>query len=525
MRASLGLLFIGGLYACTAVGPGEDSPGPESATTTTDGNGPSDDGEPGDTGETGAPKTLAKNLAITNVSVFQGVEVDVVKSGALVAKSKRNAPLVAKRAGMMRIFVKPGDDWEAASVTAEVRLVSGTKQFPVLRDTKTIKAASTDASLTSTFNVDLPTDDLPAGVTFQVALTMKEGGEEVSAGTESSARFPTDGTFEELGVQNSGTLKVVVVPITYEADGTGRAPDVGQKQLKIYEDTLLKLYPTAEVELSTHDPVSWTTTISRNGSGFSNVLNAMYQLRQKDRADDDVYYYGVFNPASSIQSFCSQGCVAGLSTVADEDAPMMRASVGLGFNGQQAADTMAHELGHAHGREHAPCGGADGVDPNFPYKNGSIGVYAYDATAKSLISPTVGTDMMGYCDNVWMSDYTYRHIFDRIVSVNTAQNLQAAGKGTTSSATSEATEWQMATVGADGALSWDATASTMTAPLRGGSLVRTRFLAQSGVEVGSRDAHFFRYDHVPGGVLFVPRERALDYKAIKVDGFRQTLAR
>ena len=38
-----------------------------------------------------------------------------------------------------------------------------------------------------------------------------------------------------------------------------------------------------------------------------------------------------------------------------------------------SVNTAAHEVGHAHGREHAPCGGAQSTDPSFPYSNGGIG--------------------------------------------------------------------------------------------------------------------------------------------------------
>ena len=41
------------------------------------------------------------------------------------------------------------------------------------------------------------------------------------------------------------------------------------------------------------------------------------------------------------------------------------------------ADTAAHELGHSHGRNHAPCGmGLDpsSIDPAYPHDGGKIGV-------------------------------------------------------------------------------------------------------------------------------------------------------
>ena len=68
---------------------------------------------------------------------------------------------------------------------------------------------------------------------------------------------------------------------------------------------------------------------------------------------------------------------------------------------------IAHELGHNLSLPHAPCGGAAGVDPGFPTRNGSIGVWGYDFRAGSgLVDP--GTpDVMSYCDPHWISDYFF----------------------------------------------------------------------------------------------------------------------
>jgi hypothetical protein len=523
VTTGLGLVVIMSLLACSAGGAGTASSssggagsGSGSATDPAASNDP--------TNPEKAPSPIVANLDVTGVAVFQAVKVDVVKSGAAVGANKRNAPIVAKRPGMMRIYVKPGSGWKSREVTAEVRLVSGDTKFPILSETKTVRAAaSTDEDIDSTFNIELPAENLPAGVTFQVALTA-EDGTQVAEGEESTGRFPLDGSFGDLGAEVSGKLKVVLVPIKYDTDGSGRTPDVSAKQIELYKKTLMRWYPTSEVELTTHQPYAWTTTISRNGTGFSNVLRAMHQLRQRDSVDDDVYYYGVFSPTSSMQTFCQGGCVAGLSTVADEDTPVMRASVGLGFAGQQSANTMAHELGHAHGREHAPCGGAQGVDSDFPYSQGQIGVWGYDIFDKTLISPTKGRDMMGYCPNEWVSDYTFKHLFERISSISTEKYIQFSGTNASSNASK--TAYRIATVGADGALSWDDSGAVdAKTELKGGSAVATHFLAESGAELLTRDARFFRFDHLPGGLLFVPQDSTAAWTKVRVDGFQQQLVR
>ena len=55
---------------------------------------------------------------------------------------------------------------------------------------------------------------------------------------------------------------------------------------------------------------------------------------------------------------------------------------------------------------HAPCGGAGGPDPDYPYANGSIGIWGYDTADRVLLDPGLYRDVMGYCfDDIWISDY------------------------------------------------------------------------------------------------------------------------
>ncbi|MCA9626909.1 MAG: hypothetical protein KC766_04565 [Myxococcales bacterium] len=79
---------------------------------------------------------------------------------------------------------------------------------------------------------------------------------------------------------------------------------------------------------------------------------------------------------------------------------------------------MAHELGHAHGRAHAPCGQVQQTDGAFPYAGGGIGSWGYDMSIDRVRQPTSYKDIMGYCNPNWISDYNYGAIFDRVAYVN-----------------------------------------------------------------------------------------------------------
>ena len=399
-----------------------------------------------------------------------------------------------------------GSAYTPTAVTAELRLVNGTTRLPIVQDTKTMTVVSSDSVLASTFNFEVPAESLPAGVTYQVLLTSK-GGTVPTAATD--ARFPKEGGVQNLEVETSGKLKIVVVPVAYQADGSGRTPDVSAAQLALYKQTFMARYPTTEVEITARAPWDYASAISANGNGFSAVLNAITNLRKADGAASDVYYYGAFAPRSSFSNYCQGGCVTGLSTVVSSPSTaFLRASVGVGFAGADSANTAAHEVGHAHGRNHAPCGGAQGTDPNFPYSDGTIGVWGYNIIDKTFINPAKGNDMMGYCPNEWVSDYTYSALFDRIANVNGGTS-SAGGSGNAKApapAAASAQTYRMAMIDGDGAASvatWGGDIELDVEPTAGEARVAT-FLSASGATIGTHTAHFYAYDHLPGGVLVVP---------------------
>jgi hypothetical protein len=115
------------------------------------------------------------------------------------------------------------------------------------------------------------------------------------------------------------------------------------------------------------------------------------------------------------------GCVAGMSQLAySPSMANLRVSIGLGYGDYFSVSTMIHEVGHAHGRNHSPCGlQGQPADPQYPYSEAKIGVWGYDILNESFMNPESNIrDFMSYCQPYWVSDYTYKALFNRIVAVN-----------------------------------------------------------------------------------------------------------
>jgi hypothetical protein len=258
---------------------------------------------------------------------------------------------------------------------------------------------------------------------------------------------------------------------------------------------MFSMYPARKVEITVRAPYVFSSQISPTGSGFTSVLQALQNLREQDNAPDDAYYYGAFMPAPTLSQYCGGGCVTGLSSLASSPSDAFaRASVGIGFPGQESAITMAHEVGHAHGRAHSPCGGAASPDPSYPYAGGGIGVQGYDLVAKKLVPASDGKDLMGYCQPEWISDYTYKALFDRMQSVN-------GTKGKAPLFASPQT-YRFLDAAPDGALTWGASLTLRARP--SGDEHTVRFQDAAGTTLASGTAHYYAYDHLPGGFYLVP---------------------
>lgn len=436
---------------------------------------------------------LTKGLAISEIAVFQGPKVSLEVSGA--KNATRRAPVVVGREGMLRVYVTPATDWVARDVVATLALTSGGAKKTLTAKMNVAKPSS-DAALDSTFNFDLAADAIAADTTYSVSLKTDPG--QTSGGGSEDAQYPKDGSSESMDAYDTGSvLRVKIVPIRYDADGSGRLPDTSAAQLEVYRASFQKLYPARKVEISVRDPYPWSEVISRNGTGFDTVLNAIINLRVKDGATKGIYYFGAFEPASSFGAYCSSGCVAGLSPLANNASDTWTAaSVGIGYPGDMSAGTAVHEVGHGHGRQHAPCSVPD-PDPKYPtgagYTNAALGPWAWDVEGKKLVAPTSAHDMMSYCQPTWISDYSFGALATRMNAVyGGAYEILGAPK-----------TYRIVSVAADGSLR-DGGAVTSNEPTFGDARSVELELEDGSKRVTA--GAFYPYDHLPGGILIVPTE-------------------
>jgi hypothetical protein len=183
-------------------------------------------------------------------------------------------------------------------------------------------------------------------------------------------------------------------------------------------------------------------------SAYVNML--MRAMRTAEGVADGVFMYGMITDAAGFFPRGQEGGGAVSSGPVGNPAP--RPNFAWDTDTTYGDWYAAHEIGHSLGRAHpnpnsddpntpppAPPGspppapvvegcGHSRSDPAYPYPNAELSpagglVSAFDTGDGDLGLPwrvlpgNVGHDVMSYCNNQWLSDYTYRAIYQRLMGV------------------------------------------------------------------------------------------------------------
>jgi hypothetical protein len=243
-------------------------------------------------------------------------------------------------------------------------------------------------TLNSSWNVPIDGSLVQPGVSMLLDVDPDNA---VTETNENDNVFPASGTPQALTVQPVPVARIRFVPIRQGSAARGNVSDANKDQLV---ETARRMFPLNEIQTDIRETYSTNAVLEPDGAGWSQVLSDIEALRVLDPDGIGHTYYGVANLGYQV------------------------GTVGLGFVGLPSAmgtdspadvrRVMAHELGHTWNQLHTPCNNPPGADPGYPYGPG-IGVYGYDLLASSLKPPT-SPDIMGYCSNPWISDYTYNRV-------------------------------------------------------------------------------------------------------------------
>lgn len=228
-----------------------------------------------------------------------------------------------------------------------------------------------------------------------------------------SAAAPEDSRTIAVSVNLSQTLPLRGVMIGYT--GLNAA---GTMNLNLAAPTVADLASTAawalttmpvdaQGQFSSAGTLNWATPLTGVATAPGGcspqwlALNAAIAgVRTTDGNRTDVIYYGLLPngiPIANVGGCASSGVTSG--------------PIGGGV-------AMAHEVGHACGLQHAPCGTPG--DPTYPayepydaagVPNASLGDYGLDINNGTLRTPGQ-KDLMSYCGGDWFGIYNYQKLFN-----------------------------------------------------------------------------------------------------------------
>lgn len=358
---------------------------------------------------------LAQGVSVEEVSVYQTVKIPIVEDGAAVNGDDRNADVVAGRDALFRIFVSVGSGFTARSMSARLFLENAGTVTTLYSDEKPmISKSSAEEELGTTFQIEVPKEAIKPDTRFAVEV-VECGG--TGSGGMQSPRFP-DSEGAALGAVETGPLKIHFVPIKVNS----LVPETTEQALAPYKEYFLATYPITDVIFEVGEE------LQASSANWTAMLDSVRSRRQSDRPAADVYYYGLVKPRATLREYCMQSCTTGIGYVPQGSSNQQsgqRVAVGIAFSDKVSSETMLHEVGHNHGRLHTNCGGPDSPDPNYPYARGEVGVYGFDSRSQTILG-TDRTDIMGYCNNKWFSDYTYQALLERGRTVNSVQSVVVA---------------------------------------------------------------------------------------------------
>ena len=385
------------------------------------------------------------NLMAAGLKVTQGVQDDTY-----------NVPLIQHRRTFVRFFVRtpmPGNRPVLALLHGTWNGGSGGPLLP-------INPAGTEIRI----NVFQDYDNINDSFLFELPWEWTTKSNLVLTAVVNPYQFPLEPNYNDntstagpFNFQPSPALKVTLASVGYRLNNQTFYPDY-QRDVYGAVSLVRRMFPLANTaggmgfgwdywqlldeglgsrvnmtnaECNDYISVENGTVVDRRNLCSTRYANhQLAYLRSAWKYSDRQFVYGLIS---------TKGPGA---TVRGQAFPWARVSSGAAEN----ADTAVHEIAHTLGRDHPfrgssldtnVCGNTpqDGaMDNNYPYANSRIGVGSLEGfdggdgilKIDSSIKPNdQWNDIMGYCGPRWISDYTYKALYNYMIA-NPPQAAQSS---------------------------------------------------------------------------------------------------
>ena len=299
-------------------------------------------------------------------------------------------PLVAGKKALLRVFVTAESSTTAGIPPVRARFyVNGTEihvaDIPARAAALPTEVDEGDLSRSS--NAEIPGEIIRPGLEMVVEID-PEGT--LDPGLVTASRIP-DTDRMAVDVREMPTLHLTVIPFLWNADphrGSVEAAEAMEADPEGHEllSKTRTLLPINDLEVTAHAPVMTSTSPDE----FYPLIDETEAIRAIEGGSG--HYMGTMSRPGGPGQAGEAARVGGRV-----------------FISRLNPTTIAHELGHNLSLYHAPCGGAGGPDPAFPYPDGSTGAWGYDFRYGGALATPFRPDLMSYCGPAWISDYHFNN--------------------------------------------------------------------------------------------------------------------
>lgn len=305
-----------------------------------------------------------------------------------------DVPLVQGRDAFIRIFVTASSS-NSAQPRVRLRVQNGSSPTTrmIASPGGSTPTSVQEGTLNSSWNVLVPGSLVQPGVSV---LADVDPDEVIAETNENDNSYPASGALA-ISVHSVPTARIRFVPILQTANNLQGA--VGNPDDLL--DLARRVHPLRTVESDGHAIFSVTGPLQfddANGQ-WGQTLTDLEGLRVVESSDRT--YFGMvrldYGVGQNGDAFLGNTTPQSPRVAVGSDQP------------STVRQVVAHELGHTWGQLHAPCGTTSAIDPSYPYSGGQIGRYGLDV-GRATLKPPQFHDIMSYCADRWISDYTYKRV-------------------------------------------------------------------------------------------------------------------
>ncbi len=324
-----------------------------------------------------------RSIATRRIALCSGAMAYLTQA---VQSRAHPVPLVAGKKALLRVFVTARKATTEGMPLVRARFFVDGAEVHAVEIPATSTAIPTEVDegdLSRSANAEIPAEVVRPGLEMVVEID-PEGALDPELGVP--RRIPETGRMA-LEAREMPLLDLTVVPFLWSEDpdsaileaAAGMEEDPEGHELLALTHALL---PVRDLVVTAHEPV-----VSSSANGLD-LLNQTSLIR--DAEGGTGYWMGTIS-----------GQTRGYAGLAQQPGRVSFAWPNPRF--------MAHELGHNMNLGHADCGGPAraSLDPLFPNGDGSIGAWGYDLRGDGgLVAPS-SPDLMSYCTDVWIGDYSF----------------------------------------------------------------------------------------------------------------------